>query len=348
MQKRITSFILLFSIILSSIFTCVACSQSQKNVAEHFEYFDTYCSLTVYSDEQSFSLLATEFNELLQSYHELFDIYNLYDGIINLKALNDSAALSNVQVSTELFDALIYSKELYSLTKGKFNVAIGALSSLWHDARIYSATNPENAYIPSQGEITEALFHIDINDLILDKENQTVFFSDSKLSLDFGAIAKGYVSSIIYNRLIELNCDSFLINLGGNVIAYGEKPKNEFWSIKIENPFNEASKGYNDVIKLYDSTIVTSGSYQRYFTYNDKQYSHIIDSESGYPADIFSSISIQAPADYSALADALSTALFCMTYEDGLSLIERLEGVEALWIFKDGSYKATPSFGGAK
>jgi thiamine biosynthesis lipoprotein len=184
--------------------------------------------------------------------------------------------------------------------------------------------------------------------LILDEEKRTVFYSDPKLSLDLGAIAKGYVASVLYERFTELDVDNFLINLGGNVVSHGRKSQNEPWIIKIENPFEDKSLGYNEIIKLQDATVVTSGSYQRYFTYNEKQYSHIIDASNGYPADIFTSVSIQAPAYSSALADALSTALFCMSYEDGLSLIEKLENVEALWIFKDGSCRSTSNFGGGE
>ena len=345
MKKRIISLILLLAISLSSLFSC---SANQKQVAEHFDYFDTYCSLTVYSDKQSFDVYAEEFNSILEKYHRLFDIYNSYEGVINVKDLNERAANSHVSISNELFDALSLAKEIYNLTSGKFNVAIGSLTSIWHDARKTSTKSPENAYIPSQESISEAILHTDISALILDKESKSVYFSDPELSLDLGAIAKGYVASIIYQRLVELECDNFLINLGGNVVSHGKKPQNEPWLIKIENPFDDKSLGYNDAIKLHDTTVVTSGSYQRYFTYNEKQYSHIIDNESGYPAEIFTSVSIQAPANSSAIADALSTALFCMSYEEGLAVINNLEGVEALWIFNDGSFKATSGFGGAK
>ena len=345
MIKRILAIILIISLALPALFSC---SANQKHLDEHFEYFDTYCSLTVYADKQAFIFYSTEFEALLQEYHKLFDIYNSYEGIVNLKDLNERAFNAPIAISKELFDALLYAKELYTLTAGKFNPAIGALTSIWHDAREVSNKNPENAYIPTQKEIDKALLYTDINALILDKETQTVFFSSSALSLDLGAIAKGYVASIIYQRLVELECDNFLINLGGNIVSHGIKPHNESWTISIENPFDDKSLGYNEIISLNEMTVVTSGSYQRYFTYDEKQYSHIIDMSSGYPADIFTSVSIQAPASSSALADALSTAIFCMSFEEGYSLIEKLENVEALWIFKDGSYKSTPSFGGNK
>ena len=345
MVKKLISLILILILSLSSL---CACSQNTKQIAESFDYFDTYSSLTAYCKKEEFEIYEKEFHTVLKQYHELFDIYNSYGDTINLKTLNEQAALGPVTVSDELFGALELAARLHSITQSKFNVAIGALTSIWHDARTQSLKSPEDAYIPSQNEINDAILHTDIKSLILDKDEHTVFFSDPKLSLDFGAIAKGYVASLLYEKLIALGCDSFLINLGGNIISFGKKPQNKPWLVKVENPFDEKSLGYNTEIELEDQTLVTSGSYQRFFTYNEKQYSHIIDISSGYPADIFTSVTVQAPADSSALADALSTALFCMEYEEGLSLVEKLENVEALWIFKDGSFKSTSGLGGGK
>lgn len=345
MKKRILSLILLITFTVSSL---SACSQSTKQTAERFDCFDTYSALTIYCTNKEFEIYKAEFDVMTEKYHKLFDIYNLYDGTVNLKTLNDRAALSPVTVSDELFDALVLAKKLYNITYGKCNVAIGSVTSIWHDARTLSIKSPNKAYIPSQEEINEALLHTDINNLILDEETKSVLYSDPKLLLDFGAIAKGYVASLLYKRLIAIDCKNFLINLGGNVVSYGTKVQNEPWLVKIENPFDNKNSGYNEAIELNDSTLVTSGSYQRYYTYNEKKYSHIIDSVNGYPADLFTSVSIQAPADSSALADALSTALFCMSYEDGFSLVDKLENVEALWIFNDGSIKSTSNFGGGK
>lgn len=348
MKKRILAFILSILLLILSVSSFSGCFQINKGTTQTFDYFDTYSMLTTYCPRQEFVACTAEFDSILEKYHRLFDIYNSYEGTVNLKDLNEKAHLAPVAVSDELFNALKLAKELYTVTNGKFNVAIGALTSIWHDAREHSINHPESAYIPSPEQISKALLHTDINSLILNEEERTVFYSDPKLLLDFGAIAKGYVTSALYERFTELELDNFLINLGGNVASHGTKPQNKPWIIEIENPLKDKSLGYNNAIKLNDMTVVTSGSYQRNFIYNGKEYSHIIEALSGYPADIFTSVSIQAPSSSSALADALSTALFCMSYEEGLSIIEKLDGVEALWIFKDGSFKATSEFGGAK
>lgn len=345
MKKRLLSIILLTAILLPSLFSC---SSMQKHVTESFDCFDTYSSLTVYCTSDEFELYKNEFHTLTKTYHELFDIYNSYDGVTNLKDLNEKASSSPITVSSELFKALTLAKELYSVTNGKCNVAIGAISSLWHDARTFSLKNPSSAYIPTQTQIDEKLSHTDINALVLNAEAHTVFYKDAMMKIDFGAIAKGYVASLLYDKLIALGCESFLINLGGNIVAHGNKPGSEPYLSKIKNPFEDKSLGYNDTIALNDETLVTSGSYQRYFSVDDKIYSHIIDVESGYPSSRFTSVSVLTDATRSALADALSTALFCMSYEDGLTLVESLDGVSALWIFNDGNTKISSNFGGAE
>lgn len=345
MKKRILSIILLSALILPSLFSC---SKISKETAESFDCFDTYSSLTVYCEKNEFEAYEKEFNSVTKKYHELFDIYNAYDGVTNLKILNDRASLAPITVSRELFDALALAKELCLTTNGKCNVAIGALSSLWHNARELSNQEPSGAFIPSKSDINEALLHVDINALILDEKEFTVFYSDPELKLDLGAVAKGYVASLLYERLINLGCQSFILNLGGNIVTHGNKSNGEAYLAKIENPFEDKSLEFESAIELKDETLVTSGSYQRFFTVDGKKYSHIIDVENGYPSERFASVSVETDASRSALADALSTALFCMSYEDGLALIDSLDGVSALWIFNDGSCKASSTFGGAE
>ena len=345
MKKRILALCLLISLCLPLL---ASCSQEKKQTAETFEYFNTYSTLTVYCGKEEFSLYREEFLSTLKQYHQLFDIYNSYDGATNLKDVNERAPLSAVKISSELFDALTLGKDIHSLTSGKCNIALGTVTSIWHDIREAAQNAPENIIFPTQEVIDDALLHTDINALELDRENLTVRFSDERLSLDFGAIAKGYVTSLLCDKLIALGCKSFLINLGGNVASYGKKPKNATWSALVKNPFEDNSLGYNEIIYLNSETLVTSGSYQRFFIYDNKRYSHIIDSDSGYPAERFESVSVQAHYSSSALADALSTALFCMSYEEGCSLVSSLDGVSALWIFNDGSYKTSEGFGGTK
>lgn len=345
MIKRFLSFFLIISFVLPNF---LSCKQENKQVFETFDYFDTYSTLTVYGEENETQPYFNAFEDTLKKYHRLFDIYNSYGETINLKHINDNASKYEIKLSSELFSALEFGIEMHEKTNGKLNVAIGAVSSIWHEIREKADTNPDDISIPSDDTLKAALQHTNINSIILDEESLSITITDPLLSLDFGALAKGYVASLIYERLISLGAESFLINLGGNVLAAGVKPNGENWLSTIENPFDDSSLGYKKAVSLNNSTLVTSGSYQRYFVYNGRSYSHVIDAQSGYPSERFASVSIKAPATQSGLADALSTALFCMSYEEGLALISSLGEIDALWIFSDGTYKATDGFGGTE
>lgn len=345
MLKRLVS---IFLIILTALPIFSSCGQKEKQVLETFSYFDTFSTVTAYGTKEETAPYFEESERILKKYHELLDIYNSYGSTVNLKAINDNAGKGALTISKELFDVIKFGIEMHEKTNGKLNIAIGAVSSIWHDVREKETDSPSSIEFPSQDIINEALTHTDISSVILDENKLTINITDPSLKLDLGGIAKGYVATILYDRLIALGCESFLINLGGNVVSYGKKPDGTKWSAAIENPFNSDSLGYNKAVTLGNATLVTSGSYQRYFTFEGKSYSHIIDTSNGYPAQLFTSVSIKAPSSMSGLADALSTALFCMSFEDGLSLVSSIDGVEALWIFNDGSYKTSSGFGGAE
>ena len=338
-----------FLIAILTIPTFFACTQKkEKQIYENFNCFDTYSTLTIYGTKEEVAPFFEEFDKILNHYHKLLDIYNSYDDTVNLKTINDTATNKEITISKELFDVIEYGIEMHEKTDGKLNIALGAVTSIWHDIREKASNGEETITLPSQATIDEALPHTDIKNVLLDEKSLAIKFTDENLSLDLGGIAKGYVASLLYERLIFLGCKDFLINLGGNVVSSGTKPDQTLWAAAIENPFKTDSLGYNESVTLNHMTLVTSGSYQRYFIYDGKNYSHIIDPKTGFPPKLFASVTIQAPSDDSCLADALSTALFCMNFEDGLELISSIDNVEALWIFNDGSYKTSENFGGEK
>ena len=165
--------------------------------------------------------------------------------------------------------------------------------------------------------------------------------SDPLLSLDAGALGKGYAARAIGEALSRAGCTDFLINLGGNTVAYGTKPGGEPWRVTVEIP-EEAGDTASPILALRDMALVTSGTYQRYFTVDDVRYHHVIHPDTGYPADTALSVSVLC-AD-SALADAFSTALLNCPPAEGLAWAETLEGIEAFWILPDGTTQQTSGF----
>ena len=287
---------------------------------------------------EEFSANAEAVASLLQEYHKLFDIYYEYDGINNLKTINKNAGKAPVKVDEKLIDFLLYCKEIYNLTDGKTNIAMGSVLKLWHNERENGLDFPEEAKLPDTEALREAALHTDIKALIIDKEAGTVLISDPKMQLDVGAIGKGYATERAAELLIERGVTSYVLNIGGNIRAIGEKPSGNGWHTGITNPDKLSSQAFACEIIIKDTSLVTSGDYERFYLVDGKRYHHIIDPETLMPSDYFSSVSVLTKD--SALADALSTALFCMSYDDGLKLAEKT-GAEVIWVNQNGEVLMT-------
>ena len=301
-----------------------------------FNYFDTVSTIIGYEVEgETFGKVGQKALELLGEYHRLFDIYNEYDGINNICTINKlvNGKHQVVKVDRKIIDMLVMAKEMYTLTDGKMNIAMGSVLSIWHDYRTAGLDQPGKAELPPMEKLTEAANHTNIDNLIIDEENCTVYLADPKMTLDVGAFAKGYAVEMVARMLEDMGKDNYVINVGGNIRTIGAKATGEKWKTGIENPTGDYDVPYIEYIGLEDDAIVTSGSYQRYYMVGGKKYHHIIDKDTLMPAVGLLSVSIICSD--SGLGDGLSTALFCMSIEDGMALIESLDGVEALWVAED-------------
>ena len=214
---------------------------------------------------------------------------------------------------------------------------LGSVLKLWHDARELASLNPSEAAIPDMELLLEASQHTSIDLLEIDEENKTVRINDPFALIDVGAIGKGYATEKAAQYLEDKGCSSYVLNIGGNIRIIGTKVDGDGWITGIKNPHDPET--YAFYTKIADTSCVTSGDYERYFTVENVRYHHIIDGSTLMPANYFSSITVLAKN--SGLADTLSTALFCMSYEEGLALVESLEDVEVLWIGIDGEQKKT-------
>ena len=231
---------------------------------------------------------------------------------------------------------LLYAKDMYYLTDGTVNVAMGSVLSLWHDYRSIGMDDPVNASLPPMGKLKEASLHMDIENIVIDEENSTVTITDPLTKLDVGAIAKGYATEQIARRLEAQGVTGYVLNVGGNVRTIGSKKEDTPWTVGLENPDGGE---YIEYLHLDGQSVVTSGSYQRFYYVDGKNYHHIIHPDTLMPAEGYLSVSVICKD--SGLGDALSTALFCMEKEKGLSLVEAMPGVEVLWVSDDGSKTAS-------
>lgn len=336
-MKKLFTLLLTFILIIN----ITGCNKSYERYQADFTgAFDTYTQIIGYAqNKKEFDGYAQFIYDELNRYHQLFTIYDSYDGMSNIKTINENAGIAPVKVDKEIIDMIEYSINAYNLTDGKVNIAMGSVLKIWHDYREQGINDPSKAQAPPMALLKEAQKHTDISDIVIDKENSTVYLKDAKMSLDVGAIAKGYTVELVANKVKEKGFISGIINVGGNIKAIGKPMQDDLntWNIGLQDPNNET--GIIDSVYINDISLVTSGDYQRYYMVGDKKYAHIIDPETLMPANNLKAVTIIAKD--SALADVLSTALFILPYEDGLKLISSIGNADAYWIFTNGEIKTT-------
>ena len=348
---------------LLTIALITGCSQAPTSSYTKYSYefmgvFDTVMQIVGYSKTQDeFDEMCRQAEARFLDLSRLYDIYLDYEGINNIKTINDNAGKSPVAVEQEIIDLLLFSKEWYAKTNGTCNIALGAVLRIWHDYREEGLADPLKAELPPMDKLLEANKHTDISKVIVNKENRTVYLEDEKMLLDVGSVAKGFATEVVANELEELGYTSFIISSGGNIRAKGSpldglRPN---WGIGIQNPDGNVLDPDDtplDIVYLSDASVVTSGDYQRYYTVNGIKYHHLIDPGTLMPANQFRSVTVVTKD--SGLADFMSTILFIAPYEEGQRIAKEF-GIDAFWVMQDGTVAATDTLipmlknlGGAK
>ncbi len=241
----------------------------------------------------------------------------------------------SVEVSDDTIKVLNKSIHYAELTSGRFDPSIGPLVDLW-------GIGTENAEVPEEEEIVEAKNLVNYKNIEID--NNRVFLKQEDMQIDLGAIAKGYAADEV-KRIAEKNSiESAFVNLGGNVLVIGHKADGSKWRIGIQDP-RQNRGNIMAVINAADKTIVTSGNYERYFEEDGKIYHHILDPDTGYPADS-GLLSVSIISENSFDADALSTSIFILGLEKGMEFIKDQKNIEALFITNDLEVYLSPGLRG--
>ena len=343
--NRITAALLVAVLSLSLLAGCSS-KQPQKELTRYstifYDVFDTVTQVIAYCEnEEEFGKQMDALHEDLVVYNQLYDIYNDYDGVVNVKTINDNAGKAPVQVDDRILSMLELARQMYDTTNGKINIAMGSVLGIWHDYREAAEQNTNEAdnKLPAQEDLEAAAQHCDINNLVIDEDAKTVYLSDPEMSLDVGSVGKGYAVEMVCQAAEARGLTSALVSVGGNLRAIGTKPDGSQWTGGVENPW-DASEVYTDTSSIFGSPInmsnmalVTSGDYQRFFVVDGKRYHHLIDPDTLWPATYFNSVTVLCPD--SGVADCLTTALFCMPLEEGQKIVESLDGVEAMWCTTD-------------
>lgn len=296
----------------------------------YLDLFDTVTVISCYTDAaEEFPSQADIIHDALLEYHQLLDIYNDYEGLNNLKTVNDNAGVAAVEVDERVIDLLLDCKTYYEVTGGAVNVAMGSVLRLWHEAREHTLTDPDDPVLPDMALLLTAAEHCGWDTVEINEQAGTVFITDPLQSLDVGAIAKGWALQRVAQELPS----GILISLGGNVCVTGPKNEiNEPWSIGVNDP--SCGTEYLCILSMNTGSAVTSGDYQRFFTVDGVDYHHIIDPETLMPSVFWSSVTILC--EDSGVADMLSTVLFLTTQERGQTLLDEYNA-EAMWVDPQGN-----------
>ena len=235
--------------------------------------------------------------------------------------INLNAGIKPVKVDKELFNLISRSLKISGLSQGAFDISYASLDKVWYfDKKMME--------IPLEDEIRKSVSKVGFRNIILDKENQTVFLKIKGMKIGFGAIGKGYAADKAKFILLKNNVKSGIINASGDLTAWGKKPSGKDWMVAIVNPLNK-SKIFS-WLPVENKAVVTSGNYERFINFNGKLYSHIIDPRTGYPSQGILSVTIFS--ENAELADALATAVYVLGEEIGMNLINQLKGIDCIII----------------
>ena len=327
--KKYTA-VIICVLLLAQSFLMISCvqMQNQDGYTEVYYFFDTFVSITVY-DEKDKAFLP----DIEEYCHQCDDLFNRHlEGSDIYRIIHAGGEVVTVDPNTVFLVATAL--DVCSKTDGAIDITVAPVLDLWD-----FTSDDENHTPPSDEAIKEALKHVDYKKVRYDYETSEVKLQDPKAAIDLGFIAKGYIADGIKDKLTASGVENAIINLGGNIVVMGTKPDGSNYNIGIKKPFTET----NEIMlsaSVHDTSIVTSGVYERCFTYNGKLYHHIVDPKTGYPVEN-NLYQVTVISDFSICADALSTSLLLLGKEKGTSLLRLTQETfpETHALFVDDQYK---------
>ena len=318
---------LLLCLLLLIPVTSGGCGALPRQLSRTDYLLDTVVTLTLYGGTEAD--LDAAFDEI----RRLSGLLDAYAPDSDLGRLQADAGRSPVKISEETMTLLAFAREMHGRTRGLLDATIGPLIDLW-DIR-------GGGHYPADGELAEAMKLVGMDGLVLDEAAGTAYLARPGMRLDLGAFAKGFIADKVRELLKGRGVKSAVIDLGRNILLLGEKPGGSPFSIGIQSP-GKAGELIR-VLALRDRSLVTSGTYERYFEHEGKRYHHVLDPFTGFPADTSLS-AVTVLSETSLWGDALSTACLLLGREEGMKLVDSIPDAEALFVFTDGTTAATSGF----
>jgi thiamine biosynthesis lipoprotein len=306
---------LLFNLIL----LLTTLSYSQQTHKKTLKLMGSRFDITVVTND---TLSAKNYIKLaIDEISRIEKLISSWDKNSQTSKINNNAGIKPVKVAEELFKLIERSLAISKLTDGAFDISYASMDNIWKfDGSMKT--------MPSEKSIKKSVLKVGFQNIVLDKENQTVYLKLKGMKIGFGAIGKGYAADKTKILLISKGVKAGIINASGDMNTWGKQPNNDHWTVGITNPLNKDNAFA--LLPISNGAVVTSGDYEKFVTFNGKRYTHIIDPRTGYPATEIISVSVFAPK--AELADALATSIFVMGTEIGLNRINQLPNIECIII----------------
>ena len=328
-------FVALVVVVLSG---CARVEEYQRFNRAFGDVLDTIVTVIGYSrSPQDFEDVTNELHAELRRLHRLFDAFNTYPDINNIKTINLNAGVAPVEVDPLIIEFMVLAIQAYHDTGGLLDVSIGPVTQIWRNYRMMHMEDEGTAAgVPSIYELNQASLLTGIDDVVIGEG--TVFLQRSGMVLDVGSINKAF----IMKKAIELveGLESYVFRAGGDIILGDGPVRGDFWRVGVQNP-DGGAPATDKVLEVANTSVFTSGDYQRYFEWEGERFSHLIDPSTLMPATLYRSVTIVHPDPIT--ADILSTVLFIANIEQGMELLQKLGG-EAFWILADGTTVSSPGF----
>ena len=292
--------------------TCFGCS-SKPYYKETRLMMGTIVEITA----QDKSAINAAFDQI----KKIEKIANNFDPGSEISQLNRDG---KIRASVDLLAMVKESLKFYSFSNGAFDITVNPVVEIWKEKIKKSQDEKSNAILPAEERIRDRLRLIGSDKIIINDKESLITFDQQGMSIDLGAIAKGYAVDKAVVRLKDLGIHSAMVNAGGNIYCLGKKGK-RMWRIGIQHPRKPEAIFFT--LDLENQAASTSGDYQQYFIARGKRYSHIIDPKTGYPVDN-KVISVTIIAKDAATADALSTTVFVLGKEKAQALLQKIGGVQ--------------------
>lgn len=247
-----------------------------------------------------------------------------------ISEVSRNAGIKPVKVPVEVFELVSRAIKVSEITSGAFDISYASMDKIWKfDGSMKEMPTPE--------AIKKSVEKIGYKNIILDKKEHTIFLKKEGMKLGLGGIGQGYIADKIHVLLKSKGCNSGLVNVSGDIFAWGTQPDGKPWTVGIVNPMNK-NKIFA-TFPLENSAVETSGSYEKFVMFNGKRYSHIIDPRTGYPA--MGVVSVSVFAKQTEIADALATGIFVLGVDVGLDLVNQLKGIECIIVDDKGKIFAS-------